>query len=286
MYGDVRREDLLSLQPGDSLEVEQSLTESYSMTDGQEYTVSLSSPVLDLVVNQRAVLARHDCGAAVLSYSRPELARRLQPLVFHDTTCSTDEQDLVETVEGSGRVALGLSRTLVYEGSGLYEEWFGPWNHGSAAFVASVLQRIDAEWDAFTGDCDHGEICNGTSGAYAWVQPPFILGVGGDFQRVHLCAPFFSISSAVAVADSQMGTLVHEKTHLASVIFDLGLFTNVTVTDQSHSVCASEIESGCYGPDDARALAVADPGLATHNADNYELFVSSAFVVGVILPVL
>lgn len=124
------------------------------------------------------------------------------------------------------------------------ELWFGAMSSAAAEQVRKVYERALATasfaqyWCPLTNDV-----------SFKWES--------GDLAAVHPSAPgemFFTpafFKLAVKGADSQMGTIIHELTHLVGV----------------------GIRPEIYGPNAVKALATGDAAKSKNNSDNFQYYV-------------
>jgi hypothetical protein len=139
----------------------------------------------------------------------------------------------------------------------VYKQWFGTWHPSNGNIVGGVFSSISADYHNWEIRCRMGEPCTIPS-VIAWVD-------GDDSDTVTLCSPFFTIPvSTYESGTSQFSALLHELTHL------------YLTGDVVHSACGGQV---CYGPTNARALAIASPNTSIINAANYEFFGANLLIL-------
>ncbi|WP_041390442.1 M35 family metallo-endopeptidase [Polaromonas sp. JS666] len=166
----------------------------------------------------------------------------------HKKACLPDQQKaadraLADARSGVQRAIASLKAPSQTDVDRL-QKWFG----GLGSDTAENVQKVYA---SSLGSAAFSQFWCPVSNdlAFKWGQ--------GDLAAVHKAAPdsiyltpdFFRLK--VTGADSQMGTLIHELTHLAGV----GLKEEV------------------YGTSKAKALALTDPSKARNNSDNFQYYV-------------
>lgn len=276
----LRQDEILTILPGEEHSQTYSISEFYNISHNGTAQLRLLSPVLDAVINGQPLALAHDCGVAEtqLATREPELAKAYNPLIYEDSSCTTERRAIADSAQAVARLSGTIARKIAAFDNPLYTRWFGTWGTARSGTVTSILEEIDGGWESFKGHCSTADLC---STASAWVNAwPLI----GDRNLINLCNTYFDLKAfSVWDSSSRAGVIMHEKVHLAS---SWGEVFSGGWDDKSHSVCTDGNDTRCYGASDAMALAAADPGIAIENAENYEHFVSDALLVGAIFPTL
>lgn len=280
--GDPVESEFLGIPPGEAISVAYDLAYNYEVRSAGRLELSLASPVLDIRLSNELLSVQHDCGqlSAIMDPdATPMLGSAEQPLIWEVAPyepCTAAQQATVANREVIARGATTIGASLI-GANGLYDRWFGTPTPANLTIVNEVFTSVQSNWDIFTGECDTDAvdamgniICNGS--VNAWVRRTGAGSPTSDPDLVHLCAPYFALPSLSVEADSnQVGVLVHEKSHLNS---------GTVIRDESNGTLCSNT---CNTAAEARALANNDLAQAVTNAENYEHFVSNAYIVAAIV---
>jgi peptidyl-Lys metalloendopeptidase len=245
-------DDLIVLQPGESLTVPVELSGTYDFSAGGEYAISyrtrsshlfgpgqrevatLASPAVSIAVESRAYSNVHAlagdghkaAGGGGVSYTG---------------RCSASQQTtLLQAVSAATAMADEAKAYLSKRASATprYTTWFGAFSTAGWSTAQDHFTMID---DAFntkplTLDCG----CKKKYYAYVYPTQPY---------KIYVCSVFWQ--APMTGTDSKGGTLIHEMSH----------FNVVAGTDD-----------WAYGQTAAKNLAATDPVRALNNADNHEYF--------------
>jgi peptidyl-Lys metalloendopeptidase len=167
----------------------------------------------------------------------------------HKKACSASQQSAAQKALTDARTALTKALGTVKDPTPAdldrLQKWFGPLASNTAAqlqkeYAAALTHASFSQfWCPVSNDLD-----------FKWN--------GGDLAAVHPDAPgaifltpdFFKLSTTGA--DSQIGTFIHELTHLAGI-----------------GLKPEEV----YGTQKARQLALSDPARARRNSDNFQYYI-------------
>lgn len=266
--GEPVESEFLRVEPGQLIATEYDVPTNHELASKGRYDLTLASPILGVKIGGELLTLQHDCGqlSAVID---PEAASALsqseQPLIWVEEDCTAAQQSQVDVLENIARAATEIGAGATAAGpKGPYQQWFGAPTAPNLAIVNEVFASTEGNWDDFTGECDTSANCAGS--VNAWTQRSV------DPDLVHLCSPFFTLPSlSIEAGSNQVGVLMHEKSHLNP---------GTVVRDESNATWCS---GTCNTATEARDLAANASSQAVTNGENYEHFVSTAYIAAAIV---
>jgi hypothetical protein len=274
-------DEYLPLDRGGELAMSYPLAVSYGLASVEQTRVKPSRPLWSMRVDGELLAVQHDCGELSASFGSAhtspgsDLQVTRAPLIYEtgQFACTASEQAEIEAAEKHARIAALTAERFMGSNKSIFRRWFGQTSEQDLFYVATQIGSMLNSWRAFRGDCDNIRpipLAGCFGGTAAWVTAL------EDYEVIHICSLMLEQTPlTVYQPGAQIGTLIHEKVHVV---------TFGEVTDQSDSVCTDRGDLECYGPSDARALALVDPGKATKSAENYGLFVTDVYLNAVVLP--
>lgn len=240
-------DDVVMLNPGQSINVNYELSSSHDLSEGGVYNVNFATSVkhglgTNVMPSDTISLAvEADSSRSVLS-SADYLKAAGAGGVSYTGRCSASQQSsLVSALSSAGTYANGAVNYLnqTPAATARYTTWFGALSTSNWNTVASHYTKIKSMIDTkpIVFDCS----CK-KSGTYAYVYP-------NQPYKIYLCGAFWSAS--LTGTDSKAGTIVHEASHF-------------TVNGGT--------QDNAYGQSAAKSLAISNPAAAIANADSHEYF--------------
>lgn len=249
--GPVEKNEYIQLAPGGAISKNYSLSEMYKIAASGEFRVKLHRAFMDVLVDGKDMLLRHDCGELNLLLT-PVIATTQEDLTYTDT-CSAAQIDMFERqLKPAARSMLHGVESFLISGNPIYAEWFGQWTEGRGDIVKRVFDAFKDRWDKWEIDCSP---CTGkqASAFFSRRQP----------NTVHVCPAYWKLPEiSIEASSSKLGVFFHELSHLESGTAD-----------------------HVYGAGLAKALAQQYPDLAVDNAENYEHFVSHQYIMRLLGPI-
>jgi hypothetical protein len=249
--GPVEEDEYIQLAPGHGISKDYSLSEMYEIAASGEFRVKLHRAFMDVEVDGKDMLLRHDCGELKLLLT-PVIATIQEDLTYTDT-CSAAQIDMFERqLKPAARSMLYSVESFLTSGNPIYAEWFGPWTARRGDIVNRVFDAFKNHWDQWEIDCSP---CTGkrANAFFSRRQP----------NTVHVCPGYWELPEiSIEASSSKLGVFFHELSHLESGTAD-----------------------HVYGANLARALAQQYPDLAVDNAENYEHFVSHQYIMRLLGPI-
>jgi len=267
--------DFETIPAGKTVSADYDLTANHRAAELGEYQIALKGALLSVRVGARTLLLQHECGTARTTLGgQGQVGTKREPLLY-DSTCSDAQRADVEYTKRVVRSLLDTHTQHVVADSSLYLMWFGPYSVDRADEVAETMGVIASTWDNYEIACNTNGLPGGSTcedGTIAWVSS------FEDGDRINLCEPWFGATDPIQYEEwsNKAGVLLHEATHLSLA---------AATDDESDPVCTDNGDTDCYGPVDARALAVANPDKAVDNAENYEHFGSHLLVMNILTTV-
>jgi hypothetical protein len=253
--------EMLAIAPGASVSKSYELGPTHRVYERGHYSAALRSAMISLRVAGELELLTHDCGKVELELE-PQWGGAVgvsSAALTYDGTCSGSQKTAVEIVKPVVRGMLNAYPEHVSASDSMYTEWFGAHTSARASAVDGVLGAIDDDWDQWNILCNTGACIGNSWNAYVTSAEP---------GNVYLCAGWFTLDTiAYEEWSNKSGTLIHELSH-----------TLGGTDDKTHASCPDNSDTSCYGPVDARALAIAAPDVAVDNAENYEHFAANLYV--------
>ncbi|ESK85198.1 extracellular protease [Moniliophthora roreri MCA 2997] len=246
------------LKPGESVEVEHDLSNSYAFaTFESSYNVGAGKIFYywDYLTQELGTI-----DAKVVSASAKIAARDLKPRSTRASTatnakfskCSAGQQAVVTKATQFADVFANISATSLLKniqgGGPLYQTWFGAfatarYNNATTHYTNITKNPFgDYTYDCTPEDCPD-------KATFAYVYP-------NQFGTIYLCNAFWQ--TTLVGIDSQAGTLIHESTHFLAI---------------------AGTKDIVYGRKGALELAATFPQLALGNADNHEYFSEDLFTL-------
>lgn len=171
----------------------------------------------------------------------------------HFQQCSKHEVDVATAAVAGARDMIKRASARVGP-TEEFERWFGPYRQDAAERLRANLKSIDRALTSpqLTVICPPEGVDGCDMGTFAYVYPdrPF---------RVHLCAPYFSMPSSVALVPTLMA-------------YDSGTREGTIIHEVSHFERTASTEDNCYNRSECRRMTVRDASSALINADNYQYF--------------
>src|SRR6185436_1298494 len=83
-----------------------------------------------------------------------EIQQPLQP----DSGCNATQAAEIRHLDGVTRTAAYYTESLVFNGSSLYDKWFGDWSQDNGSNVHNYVKRyLTQQWDL---RCNGGDCCD------------------------------------------------------------------------------------------------------------------------------
>jgi peptidyl-Lys metalloendopeptidase len=244
-----RAKDLVTLEPGATLNFKVELTGAYQLGNGH-YTIEyVSHGRRDADAEIESTVPLHlwtqdrtPAPAAEADWHAELFARPMAGSIGYTGNCtSTQKSQLASAVTAATNYATASNTYLAGtpRASQRYVKWFGAYTSArwSTAHTHFTNEQNAFQTKPLTLDCS----CKDNN-TYAYVYPD-------QPYKIYVCGAFWS--APMTGTDSKGGTLVHEMSH----------FTVVAGTDD-----------WAYGQTAAANLARSNPTRALDNADNHEYF--------------
>jgi peptidyl-Lys metalloendopeptidase len=237
-------EEVVVIQPGQSLSYQVELTSAYDLSQSGRYAVEYVGlgKQNGAGANTAPMYLWLEGRSARAPLPQASLAVGAAAASLGFTSCSASQQNTITSaVSSATNYARAAASYLAGTPSATsrYTTWFGAfstagWNTAKAHFNNEVSAFTT---QAVTVDCK----CK-KANVYAYVYPT-------QPYKIYVCGAFWQ--APLTGTDSKAGTLVHEMSH----------FNVVAATDD-----------WAYGQSAARSLAISDPAKALDNADSHEYF--------------
>jgi hypothetical protein len=258
------------LSAGNSITTDYDVGQYYQLAAGKKYTVSLRSPLRGRTTHGAASF-EVDCGSGELHPVEETSLGTVREPLHAQSGCTAAQTSEINGLAAVAASAARLASTQTSSQSPLYKEWFGDWSSGNGNTVKSFMNRyLSMDYEVRCG----GSIC---------AEYPSALGLvdhsAFSDDRLYVCPPWWFMPSSSGEQQSQVGTLIHEHTHLDPDGRD-------DINDGGQCGFNADLEGNpCYGAANARSLAK-DPTCtggsssckAVRNAENYAFFAANALV--------
>ncbi len=240
------KQELFTLNPGDSITVEYNVSQSFDLSNGGLLEVQFTGSEKH-VLNGRSLSS--ESAFAAVEASPMSIEKILAGAkaagaggISYTGACSASRQTGIQNAVPAAATYAGNAQTYLSatpSATARYTTWFGTlnttrWNTVKSHYtnIASALNTKPLVFDCSCTD----------TGTYAYVYPT-------QPYKIYLCGAFWS--AANTGTDSRAGTIVHE---------------------MSHFTVNGGTQDNAYGQTAAKSLAKSNPAKAVQNADSHEYF--------------